>query len=492
MARSDTVFVGWVERSDTHLVVPDGAVPAARFFARSDTVFVGWVERSDTHLVVPDGTVPAAQFVARSDTVFVGWVERSDTHLVVPDGAGPAARFFTSASHVQLFPNWQMGVASLDPSYLDPSCGCCNSMRSNIADSVPILIKQPAAPMRESEYEIEELQRVPRIGGGSVFDSIEYTEPAKRLTATVAELYRETLDRRGFAADDAQYAAVLRLQRVYEEWMAYKYKRSSALRRLVVRPPLPRGVYLWGGVGRGKSFLLDSFYLTLPLVRKRRVHFHHFMRDVHREMDTLRGTADPLEAVAERIATRYRLICFDEFHVNDIADAMILGRLLQKTMDRGVVYCMTSNYHPDELYLNGLKRENFLPTIALIKERLDVVNVDSGIDYRLRSLEQVQVYHTPPGPAADAALMATFRRIADVEEEHHELDVEGRVIPYRHRAGGVVWFDFEGAVRPWPFATGLPGSGQAFPLGHRVRRPAFRRLQSGRIAPLHAAGRRVL
>jgi cell division protein ZapE len=122
---------------------------------------------------------------------------------------------------------------------------------------------------------------------------------------------------------------------------------------------------------------------------------------------------------------------------------MILGRLLQKTMDRGVVYCMTSNYQPDELYLNGLKRENFLPTIALIKARLDVVNVDSGVDYRLRSMEQVQVYHTPRGPAADAALMATFARIADVEEEYHELDVEGRVIPYRHRAGGVVWFDFK-------------------------------------------------
>ena len=296
--------------------------------------------------------------------------------------------------------------------------------------------------MRDSFYEIEEMPSLPPIGGGSVFDSIEYTEPAKRLAATVAELYRETLERRGFVADDAQYAAVMRLQRVYEEWIAYKARRSSALRRLVVRPPLPRGVYLWGGVGRGKSFLLDSFYLTLPLTRKRRVHFHHFMRDVHREMDTLKGHEDPLDAVAERIATRYRLICFDEFHVNDIADAMILGRLLSKTMDRGVVYCMTSNYHPDELYLHGLKRENFLPTIALIKERLGIVNVDSGIDYRLRTMEQVQVYHTPLGPESEAALLATFERIADVEAEQHELDVEGRVIPYRHRAGGVVWFDF--------------------------------------------------
>ena len=296
--------------------------------------------------------------------------------------------------------------------------------------------------MNDESTLFETLRPLPPIGGGSVFDSIEYTEPAKRLASTVAELYRDTLLRRGFAADDAQYAAVLRLQRMYEEWMAYKARRSSALRRLVVHPPLPRGAYLWGGVGRGKSFLMDSLYLTLPLERKRRVHFHHFMRDVHREMDTLRGTPDPLDAVAERIAIRYRLICFDEFHVNDIADAMILGRLLQKTMDRGVVYCMTSNYHPDQLYLNGLKRENFLPTIALIKARLEVVNVDSGIDYRLRGRADVQVYHTPSGPEADAALMATFKRIADVEEEHHELDVEGRVIRYRHRAGGVVWFDF--------------------------------------------------
>src|SRR5437016_4675351 len=129
-----------------------------------------------------------------------------------------------------------------------------------------------------------------------------------------AEIYRRSLERRGFASDPAQRRAVERLQQLYEEWSAYKARRSTALRRLVVRPPLPRGVYLWGGVGRGKSFLMDSFFLSLPLVRKRRVHFHHFMRDVHREMDALKGHEDPLDSVAERIATRYRLICFDEFH----------------------------------------------------------------------------------------------------------------------------------------------------------------------------------
>lgn len=257
-----------------------------------------------------------------------------------------------------------------------------------------------------------------------------------------AELYREALKRRGFESDDSQYAAVLRLQRLFEQWSDYKRRRGTALRRLVVRPPLPRGVYLWGDVGRGKTFLMDSFYRCLPLVRRRRVHFHHFMRDVHRELDDLKGTVDPLEALAGRIARRYRLICFDEIAISDVADAMLLGRLLNWTMDRGVVYCMTSNYHPDELYKGGLKREDFLPTIDVIKTRLDVIHVDGGTDYRKRALQQVQTYHSPLGPAADRALMAAFRQIAEVEEERHELDVEGRVIPYRHRAGGVAWFDF--------------------------------------------------
>ncbi|MCC6609279.1 MAG: AFG1 family ATPase [Burkholderiales bacterium] len=296
--------------------------------------------------------------------------------------------------------------------------------------------------MHDGALEDEHREPLPPLGG-SVFDATEYTEPARHLPVTVAGYYREALARRGFAADDSQYAAVQRLQRLYEQWVAYKARRSSALRRLVVKPPLPRGVYLWGGVGRGKSFLMDSFYLTVPLVRKRRVHFHHFMRDVHREMENLKGREDPLDAVALRIARRYRLICFDEFHVNDIADAMILGRLLERTLAYGVVYCMTSNYHPDHLYRHGLKRDRFLPTIALLKERLDVVHVEGGVDYRRRAMEQVEIYHAPLGPGAEGALARAFAQIKDVEEEHHELDVEGRVIPYVKRAGGVVWFDFQ-------------------------------------------------
>ena len=257
----------------------------------------------------------------------------------------------------------------------------------------------------------------------------------------VVGVYQQNLQRRGFLSDSSQWRAVERLQQLHEEWSAYKKRRSSALKRLLVKPPLPKGVYLWGPVGRGKSFLMDAFYLCVPLVRKRRVHFHHFMREIHRELDQLKGTEDPIAAVAERTAKRHRLICFDEFHVSDIADAMILGRFLEQTMERGVEFVMTSNYHPDQLYASGLQRERFLPAIELIKSRLDVVSVDSGVDYRRLKMEKVQIYHV--GADAPQQLEKIFQELKDVEEEKQPLDVEGRTIPYRKRAGGLVWFDFE-------------------------------------------------
>ena len=259
------------------------------------------------------------------------------------------------------------------------------------------------------------------------------------MTQDVVALYRQSLAKRGFVSDPAQWRAVERLQRLYEEWSAYKAKRSNALKRLLVHPELPKGVYLWGPVGRGKSFLMDAFFRCVPLERKRRVHFHHFMREIHRELDELRGSEDPLAAVAARTARRYRLICFDEFHVSDIADAMILGRFLEQAMNRGVEFVMTSNYPPDGLYLNGLQRERFLPTIDLLKQRLDVVSVDNDTDYRRLKMERMKVYHV----GADQPLRQIFEELRDVEEEKQPLDVEGRTIPYRKRAGGLVWFDFE-------------------------------------------------
>ncbi|HXI35464.1 MAG TPA: cell division protein ZapE, partial [Burkholderiales bacterium] len=254
----------------------------------------------------------------------------------------------------------------------------------------------------------------------------------------VVSLYRASLARRGFVEDSSQWRAVERLQRLFEEWSAYKKRRDTALKRLLVKPPLPKGVYLWGPVGRGKSFLMDSFYRCVPLVRKRRVHFHHFMREIHRELDAAKGSEDPIAVVAEKTSRKYRLVCFDEFHVSDIADAMLLGRFLEQTMDRGVEYVITSNYAPDQLYPNGLQRERFLPAIEFIKQHLDVVQVDNGTDYRRLKMERLQVYHL----GDDAIFEKIFSDLKDVEEEHQPLDVEGREIPYRKRAGGLVWFDF--------------------------------------------------
>ncbi|GLU34844.1 cell division protein ZapE [Trinickia caryophylli] len=258
----------------------------------------------------------------------------------------------------------------------------------------------------------------------------------------VIEYYEHELRTRGYQADDAQLQAVDRLQRCYGEWVAYKARRSNTWRKLLVHPDLPRGVYMWGGVGRGKSFLMDSFYAVVPVQRKTRLHFHEFMREVHRQLEELKGQADPLDELARRVAKRYRLICFDEFHVSDIADAMILHRLLSKLFENGVQFVMTSNYEPGTLYPDGLHRDRVLPAIELIQAQLDIVNVDAGVDYRRRTLAQVAVYHTPLGAEADRALRSAFSQLAAVPDESPLLHIEKRELKALRRADGVVWFDF--------------------------------------------------
>jgi cell division protein ZapE len=259
---------------------------------------------------------------------------------------------------------------------------------------------------------------------------------------TVTELYHQTLAERGYKPDPAQLRAVAALQRCQDEWADYKARRSNALTKLLVRPPLPRGVYMFGGVGRGKSFLMDCFFQAVPLARKTRLHFHEFMREVHRELQELQGTVNPLDALGQRISRRFRLICFDEFHVADVTDAMILHRLLAALFEHRVSIVTTSNFHPDGLYPNGLHRDRILPAIALLKEKLEVINVDNGTDYRQRTLEQVQLYHTPLDDEADAALEEAFERLAEAKDEDPRLHIEHRELRALRRAGGVVWFDF--------------------------------------------------
>jgi cell division protein ZapE len=200
---------------------------------------------------------------------------------------------------------------------------------------------------------------------------------------------------------------------------------------------------MFGGVGRGKSFLMDCFYNAVPLKRKTRLHFHEFMREVHRELAGLQGTVNPLDELGKRIAKKYRLICFDEFHVADITDAMILHRLLAALFDNGVGLVTTSNFKPDDLYPNGLHRDRIQPAIALLNQKLEVINVDNGTDYRRRTLEQLELYLVPLGADADAAMRDAFERLAECPDENPVLHIEAREIRSRRKAGGVVWFDFK-------------------------------------------------
>ncbi|MES3003206.1 MAG: cell division protein ZapE [Pseudomonadota bacterium] len=259
---------------------------------------------------------------------------------------------------------------------------------------------------------------------------------------TVREVYESELKARGYTSDPAQLRAVDALERCSNEWAQFKEQRSNVFKKLINRPEIPRGVYMFGGVGRGKSFLMDCFYTAVPIVRKTRLHFHEFMREVHRELQDLKGTANPLDTLGERMAKRYRLICFDEFHVADITDAMILRRLLDALFDNGVGFVTTSNFKPDDLYPNGLHRDRILPAIALLNEKLEVIGVDNGVDYRRRTMEQVQLYHTPLGSQADEAMNEAFTRLAESRDEDPILHIEAREIRARRKAGGVVWFDF--------------------------------------------------
>lgn len=259
----------------------------------------------------------------------------------------------------------------------------------------------------------------------------------------VLRAYREALLSRGFSEDPAQLQAIAALQALADRCVAHERGRRAFLGRWLRRSPPPRGLWLWGGVGRGKSFLMDCFHQAVAVDGKTRIHFHEFMRGVHRELELLKGRTDPLDEVARRVAARHRLILFDEFHVSDIADAMILERLMRALFAQGVCFVMTSNYRPDDLYPEGLHRDRVLPAIALIKAHCEVLQVDAGTDYRRAAFDRIEAYHQPLDQAAIQALEEAWLRLAEGSDEDPAIEVENRPIRALRRAGGVIWFDFE-------------------------------------------------
>ncbi|MFO1406962.1 MAG: cell division protein ZapE [Steroidobacteraceae bacterium] len=259
---------------------------------------------------------------------------------------------------------------------------------------------------------------------------------------TFDALYRASIERHGYRSDAAQLAAVDRLSVLMHELETPR--RSSWFDRLVGggRAPAPRGVYLWGGVGRGKTFVMDLFHGSLG-VPARREHFHRCMKDVHARLAALRDVPDPLERVADAYAGEARVLCLDELFVGDIADAMILAGLFAALDARGVALVFTSNSPPSALYRDGLQRARFLPAIALIERRCDVLNLDAGTDYRLRQLERAPLYLDAADPGTPGALLGRFESIAgDPGTAGGSLEVEGRTIPLLRSSAGVAWFGF--------------------------------------------------
>jgi cell division protein ZapE len=253
-----------------------------------------------------------------------------------------------------------------------------------------------------------------------------------------AERYARDLKRPGFTADPAQARAVAALQQVYDALIANPPRRRLGKMRWT----RVDGLYLWGSVGRGKTWLMDAFHESLPFTRKRRTHFHRFMLEVHARRAQHAHEQDPIARVAEDIAAATRVLCFDEFFVADIADAMILGRLTEVLFERGVTLVATSNVPPADLYRDGLQRDRFVPAIQRIEQCCRVLHLDSPTDYRLRALTQAEIYHSPSDAAAEANLAAWFAELAPDEGRSGSLTVEGRKIPARRFAEGVAWFDF--------------------------------------------------
>jgi cell division protein ZapE len=273
-------------------------------------------------------------------------------------------------------------------------------------------------------------------------DGAAATPDMHDLPPTPRQRYQADLARPGFAADPAQSRAMDALQDVYDRLVQSPPKRRFGSSRLSwSRVP---GLYLWGGVGRGKTYLMDTFFSALPFSRKRRTHFHRFMLEVHERRNAYQGQSDPLQRVATDIAGATRVLCFDEFYVSDIADAMILGRLFEALFKAGLTLVATSNVAPDLLYKDGLQRAQFLPAIERLKANCKVLNVDGGVDHRLRALHGAELYLWPCDAGALTRLAERFAAVSvHGVRDNMVLEVNGRPITARRAAESAVWFEFE-------------------------------------------------
>ena len=294
-------------------------------------------------------------------------------------------------------------------------------------------------------------------------------DAANDARTTPSALYQQGIAAQRWEDDPAQRAVLGELDRVHHELLAADATAPWWRLRAPRREPV-RGVYLWGAVGRGKTFLADLLFDSLPFTApasatasgsglaqsararepagsadsgKLRLHFHRFMGRVHTELASLQGRADPLRDVAAHFAAQARVLCLDEFFVTDIGDAMILGGLLQHLFERGTTLVTTSNIEPAQLYRDGLQRAKFLPAIALLEQHCAVVELRAAQDYRLRELSRGGVYFTPLGASAEAALATCFEHIAcGGLRREAQIEVNGRGIPVKRRAAGAIWFDF--------------------------------------------------
>ncbi len=262
------------------------------------------------------------------------------------------------------------------------------------------------------------------------------------MLITPLDYYHEQIKTGRIFEDPQQLNAMNCLQRIFQDLLEENRKRSSLV-SFLHSPQLIKGAYLWGGVGIGKTFMMDCFYHCLPFKQKMRMHFYQFMRNVHNALATHQGEADPLKVIAKELSQQTMVLCFDEFFVSDITDAMLLGRLFKALFARHVCLVATSNVAPDNLYKNGLQRSQFLPAIALLKEQTEVVHIPTVIDYRLRHLKEAGVFYTPLNADSRQKMEKSFMALTKGEYVDSEaINIQGRLIQVKKKSLSVVWFDF--------------------------------------------------